>query len=94
MLKARIKTIRLRQMKAAHQIQAGYPGIQHSGNEMSLAPLAAASSMRAHVFCTDFSRSSHSGSACVTATRMVEEDLESAMAVSKKILELQGTNNS
>jgi len=55
----------------AHQIQAGYPGIQHSGKATSCAPPFAASSMSLHVFVTDLGRSSHSGSAWVTATRMI-----------------------
>jgi hypothetical protein len=55
----------------AHQIQAGYPGIQHSGKATSCAPPSAASSMSLHVFVTDLGRSSHSGSAWVTATRTV-----------------------
>src|SRR5271170_6719627 len=55
----------------AHQIHAGYPGIQHSGKATSCAPPFAASSMSLHVFVTDLGRSSHSGSAWVTATRMV-----------------------
>lgn len=56
---------------------------------MSLAPLEAASSIKAHVFCTAFSRSSHSGSACVTATLMVVEDLESAIAGWKTELKVE-----
>lgn len=54
---------------AAHHIQAGYPGIQHSGKAMSCAPLDAASAIREQVLSTVASRSSHTGSACVTATR-------------------------
>ena len=53
----------------AHQIQAGYPGIQHSGKVTSCAPPFAASSISLHVFVTHLERSSHSGSAWVTATR-------------------------
>src|SRR5215813_5566973 len=40
-----------------------------SGNAISLAPLAAASSIRAIVFLIEASRSSQAGAACTTATR-------------------------
>ncbi len=53
----------------AHHIQAGYPGTQHSGNAMSCAPFDAASAIREQVLSTVASRSSHTGSAWVTATR-------------------------
>src|SRR6185312_11306623 len=39
-----------------------------SGNAISLAPLAAASSIKAIVFLIEASRSSHAGAACTTAT--------------------------
>ena len=46
-----------------YQIQHGYPGIQHSGKAINLAPFWAASAMRLQVFTTPAVRSSHSGSA-------------------------------
>lgn len=64
---------------SSDQIQAGYPVIQTSGKEISFAPFAAASSIRAQVFLTAFSRSSHSGSACVTATLIVVDAFASAI---------------
>jgi hypothetical protein len=60
---------------STNQTQAGYPGIQHSGNDISFAPWPAASSMRLQVFSTDAFRSSHSGSAWVTATRTVFDNM-------------------
>jgi hypothetical protein len=60
---------------SANHTQAGYPGIQHSGNDISFAPWPAASSMRLQVFLTDAFRSSHSGSAWVTATRTVFDNM-------------------
>ncbi len=58
-----------------YHIHPGYPGIQHSGNATSFAPPFAASVMRLTVFCTLPGRSSHSGSACVTATRRTGSDI-------------------
>lgn len=55
--------------RRTHQIQQGYPGIQHSGNAMSSALFCAASLIRSHVFLTPAARSSHAGSAWVPATR-------------------------
>jgi hypothetical protein len=75
--------------------QAGYPGIQHSGNEISFAPRPAASSMRLHVFLTDASRSSHSGSAWVAATRILFDNtlfgLYSAMSWCQLSVVIAGT---
>lgn len=42
---------------------------------MSFAPLSAASDTREQVFWTEASKSSHSGSACVTAMRTVSGDV-------------------
>jgi hypothetical protein len=58
-----------------YHTHAGYPGIQHSGNDISFAPLLAASETRAQVFLTEASKSSHSGSACVTAMRIDAGDV-------------------
>lgn len=56
-----------------YHIQAGYPGIQHSGKVTNFAPLLAASSINSQVFATVASRSSHTGSACATATLIADE---------------------
>ena len=48
---------------------------------MSFAPLLAASETREQVFLTEASKSSHSGSACVTATRMDSGDVWADMLV-------------
>ena len=72
-----------------YQIQPGYPGIQHSGKAINFAPLWAASAMRLQVFTTPAARSSHSGSAWVTATRVVSDDIVKYLFYSgKKYIEL------
>ena len=48
---------------------------------MSFAPLLAASETREQVFLTEASKSSHSGSACVTAMRMDSGDVWAGMLV-------------
>jgi len=48
---------------------------------MSFAPLLAASDTRAQVFLTEASKSSHSGSACVTAMRIDSGDVWADMLV-------------
>jgi len=58
-----------------YHIHPGYPVIQHSGKATIFAPPCAASEIRSSVFCTLPCKSSHAGSACVTATRRVGPDM-------------------